>query len=123
MTIDGSRPPSPGGNDEPTLAGLVRDLGELRDYLEQRGRHSYALAQRFLENARRDPSARAYDERQAAMLEYQHYIWYEIAGLVNKLLVAYGGETGAEGTAGHEGKGDTDDTDGTDRPQPRAGGR
>jgi hypothetical protein len=120
MTIEGTRLPSPGGNDEPTLAGLVRDLGELRDYLEQRGRHSYTLAQRFLENARRDPSARAYDERQAAMLEYQHYIWHEIAGLVNKLLVTYGGEVGAEGTAGHEGKGETDGTDG---PRPRMGRR
>ena len=103
MTADGAEPPGPGGADEPTLAGLLRDLGELRDYLEQRGRHSYALAQRFLENARRDSSSRAYDERQAAMLEYQHYIWHEIAGRVNKLLVAYGGEAGADGSGEHEG--------------------
>jgi hypothetical protein len=73
-----------------TLAALLGDLGELRAYLEQRGRHTYELAQRFAENARRDPSSRAYDERQAAMLEYQHYIWHEIAGLVDKLLATYG---------------------------------
>jgi hypothetical protein len=30
-------------------------------------------------------------------IEYQHYIWHEIAGLVNKLLVTYGGETSASG--------------------------
>ena len=25
------------------------------------------------------------------MLEYQHFIWHEIAGLVDKLLATYGG--------------------------------
>ena len=77
---------------EQALGALLGDLSELRDYLRQRGRHTYELAQRFLENARRDASARAYDERQAAMLEYQHYIWHEIAGRVAQLLVAYGAE-------------------------------
>jgi hypothetical protein len=75
---------------EPTLAALLRDLTALEGYLSERGRHTYDLAQRFLENARRDPSNRAFDERQAAMLDYQHYIWHEIAGMVNKLLVTYG---------------------------------
>lgn len=74
---------------EETLTALLGDLRELRDYLRERGRHTYELAQRFLENARRDASARSYDERQATMLEYQHYIWHEIAGLVDKLLVSY----------------------------------
>ena len=83
------RKPRPDAAGE-TLAALLGDLGELRAYLEQRGRHTYELAQRFAENARRDPSSRAYDERQAAMLEYQHYIWHEIAGLVDKLLATYG---------------------------------
>lgn len=73
------------------LAGLLRDLETLQGYLQERGRHSYELAQRFLANARRDAGSRAYDERQATMLEYQHYIWHEIAGRVNQLLVAYGG--------------------------------
>ena len=72
-----------------TLAALLRDLEKLATYLTERGRHTYELAQRFLEHARQDASSRAYDERQAAMLEYQHYIWHEIAGLVNKLLVTY----------------------------------
>lgn len=71
------------------LAGLLGDLETLRRYLEERGRHTYELAQRFLANAARDPSARAYDERQATMLEYQHYIWHEIAGRVAQLLTAY----------------------------------
>ena len=73
-----------------TLAALLRDLEELRAYLDERGRHTYDLAQRFMQNAQRNPGSRAYDERQATMLEYQHYIWHEIAGLVNKLLVTYG---------------------------------
>lgn len=80
---------------EERLAALLRDLERLRDYLDERGRHTYDLAQRFLANARRDAASRAYDERQATMLEYQHYIWKEIAGRVAQLLVAYGepGET------------------------------
>ncbi|HEU5440808.1 MAG TPA: hypothetical protein VFU88_16100 [Ktedonobacterales bacterium] len=81
-----------GGEGDPaaTLAALLADLSQLRDYLQQRGRHTYDLAQRFMHNAQRDAASRAYDERQATMLEYQHYIWHEIAGLVNKLLVTYG---------------------------------
>ena len=73
-----------------TLEALLRDLEELRAYLDERGRHTYEVAQRFMQNAERNPGSRAYDERQATMLEYQHYIWHEIAGLVNKLLVTYG---------------------------------
>jgi hypothetical protein len=79
------------GMDAPArLDGLMRDLETLRQYLEERGRHTYELAQRFMANARRDSSSRAYDERQATMLEYQHYIWHEIAGRVAQLLTAYG---------------------------------
>lgn len=78
------------GDAEARLAALLRDLATLHDYLAGRGRHSSELARRFVENARRDPAARAYDERQAAMLEYQQYIWHEIAGRVNQMLVAYG---------------------------------
>lgn len=72
-----------------TLAALLVDLTELRDYLSARGRHTFELAQRFLQNARRDSAERAYDERQATMLEYQHYIWHEIAGRVDQLLATY----------------------------------
>ena len=84
------------------LDGLLLTLGELQDYLEERGQHTYELAQRFLANAQRDPSSRAYDERQAAMLEYQHYIWREIAGRIGQIRMSYGANTG-----------DADDTDDT----------
>ncbi len=77
---------------EEKLRSLLGDLETLRQYLDERGRHTYELAQRFLANAQRDSSSRAYDERQATMLEYQHYIWHEIAGRVAQLLVAYGAE-------------------------------
>lgn len=79
---------------EAQLAALLHDLEELSSYLTERGRHTYELAQRFMENAQKgkDASARAYDERQATMLGYQRHVWAEIAGLVNKLLVQYGEE-------------------------------
>jgi hypothetical protein len=77
---------------EAKLRSLLGDLETLRQYLDERGRHTYELAQRFLANAQRDTGSRAYDERQATMLEYQHYIWHEIAGRVAQLLVAYGAE-------------------------------
>jgi hypothetical protein len=79
---------------EDKLAALLRDLEELSSYLTERGRHTYELAQRFMENAQqgKDAAIRAYDERQATMLGYQRHIWAEIAGLVNKLLVQYGEE-------------------------------
>ncbi|MGH2485881.1 MAG: hypothetical protein ACRDHE_07715 [Ktedonobacterales bacterium] len=93
------------GDAQETLAALLRDLAALERYLSERGRHTHDLAQRFLENARRDPSNRAYDERQAAMLDYQHYIWHEIAGMVNKLLVTYGPDESHE--AGVDGERDT----------------
>jgi hypothetical protein len=75
---------------EARLRNLLRDLTTLQQYLEDRGRHTYELAQRFLVNAQRDAASRAYDERQATMLEYQHYIWHEIAGRLSQLLLAYG---------------------------------
>jgi hypothetical protein len=74
---------------EETLAALLADLASLSDYLAERGRHTYQLAERFMQNAERNPGSRAYDERQAVMLEYQHYIWNEIAGLVSRLLANY----------------------------------
>ncbi|HEY7833138.1 MAG TPA: hypothetical protein VIG30_06185 [Ktedonobacterales bacterium] len=76
--------------DAEALAALLADLSELRDYLAERGRHTYELAQRFMQNARRDTPERTYDERQATMLEYQNYIWHEIAGRVDQLLARYG---------------------------------
>ena len=87
----------PAEDAEAALRALLGDLEELSAYLTQRGRHTYELAQRFLENARRDSASRAYDERQATMLDYQHYIWIEIAGRVDKLLTRYGRTTEDDG--------------------------
>ncbi len=87
---NGRRNRKTAGDSEARLKGLLRDLETLHGYLRERGQHTYELAQRFLANSRRDSSSRAYDERQATMLEYQHYIWHEIAGRVQQLLVAYG---------------------------------
>jgi hypothetical protein len=70
---------------EQRLRGLLADLETLQQYLDERGAHTYELAQRFMANAKRDPTSRAYDERQATMLEYQHYIWREIAGRVGQI--------------------------------------
>ncbi len=81
------------------LEGLLRDLETLQAYLQERGRHAYDLAQRFLADARRGAGSRAYGERQATMLEYQHYIWHEIAGRVSQLLVAYGEPEGTSDTS------------------------
>lgn len=70
---------------EERLRGLLADLETLQRYLDERGAHTYELAQRFMANAKRDAASRAYDERQATMLEYQHYIWREIAGRVGQI--------------------------------------
>lgn len=88
------------------FAGLLDDLTQLQQYLDERGSHTYELAQRFMANARRDPSSRAYDERQATMLEYQHYIWREIAGRVGQLLARY--DSSASATADHTAENDAE---------------
>jgi len=81
---------------EARLRALLHDLDELSTYLHGRGQQSYTLAQRFLDHARqeKDQKTREYDEQQAKMLDYQHYIWHEIAGLVEKLSAPYRGEAG-----------------------------
>ncbi|MGH2504400.1 MAG: hypothetical protein ACRDID_17985, partial [Ktedonobacterales bacterium] len=84
---------------EQRLHGLLADLELLQRYLDERGAHTYELAQRFMANAKRDPASRAYDERQATMLEYQHYIWREIAGRVGQLLSLYGADDAPAATA------------------------
>ena len=94
-----------------TLEALLGDLTALREYLAERGRHTYELAQRFLQNARRDSAERAYDERQATMLEYQHYVWHEIAGRVDQLLTRYA-PGDADASATHESA--TTERDGAD---------
>src|SRR5215469_15088903 len=81
--------PSPAEGSDDASAGLLRDLRALSAYLQQRGQQTYETAQKFADNARRHPESRAYDERQAIMLEYQHYIWKEIAGLLDRLITRY----------------------------------
>ncbi len=82
---DALLPPQPNPDPSDPAAALLADLHQLSAYLHARGDHTYTMAQRFAENARAHPESRAYDERQATMLEYQHYIWKEIAGLVDRL--------------------------------------
>ena len=94
MPEDRSRPKAQPA--EKRLTELLADLDALQRYLDERGRHSSELAQKFLANARRDSASRAYDERQATMLEYQRYIWAEIAGRVGQLLSLYGDEEPGE---------------------------
>jgi hypothetical protein len=86
--------------DETPMVELLSDLSELARYLRERGRHTYNLAQKFLENARRHPDSREYDERQATMLDYQHYIWNEVAGLVEKIISKYTDEAAASPDGG-----------------------
>jgi hypothetical protein len=84
-------PPQPGDiapGTEPAVA-LLHDLHALSDYLHQRGKQTYETAQKFADNARRNPETRTFDERQATMLEYQQYIWKEIAGLVDRIVTRY----------------------------------
>ncbi len=78
-------------SEQEALHALLHDLDELAHYLHGRGQSAYDLAQRFLDNARRekDQKTRAFDEQQAKMLDYQHYIWHEIGGMVEKLVNQY----------------------------------
>lgn len=83
-------PPRP--SDETTaepMVALLTDLQSLSEYLHSRSRQTYEMATRFAQNARRNEDTRAYDERQTVMLEYQHHIWQEIAGLVDRLVTRY----------------------------------
>jgi hypothetical protein len=74
---------------EEKLASLLRDLQELGTYLHSQGDKKLTMARRFEENARQDASNREFDLNQAKMLDYQHYIWHEIANLVEKLIKQY----------------------------------
>jgi|GEM_PF-2559909 len=71
------------------MAALLNDLTALSEYLHQRGQTTYTNAQQFAQHARQNTDTRQYDERQATMLEYQHQVWKEIAGLVDRLAVRY----------------------------------
>ncbi len=74
---------------EEKYEALLKDLHELAAYLHQRGEKTHTISQQFAENAKKDPSNRDFDLNQARMLDYQHHIWHEIAGLVEKLVKQY----------------------------------
>ena len=71
---------------EEKLAALLEDLHELASYLHGRGDKTLAMSKQFEENAKRDPSNRDFDLRQATMLDYQHHVWHEIGNLVEKII-------------------------------------
>ena len=71
---------------EEKLAALLEDLHELATYLHGRGDKTLAMSKQFEENAKRDPSNRDFDLRQATMLDYQHHIWHEIGNMVEKII-------------------------------------
>jgi hypothetical protein len=71
---------------EEKLTALVEDLKQLSSYLHDQGDKKLALARKFEDNARKDPSNREFDQRQAVMLDYQHHIWHEIGNMVDKLI-------------------------------------
>lgn len=74
---------------EDKLTSLLHDLHELEVYLHGRGEQTSALAQKFVENAKKDASNREFDLNQSRMLDYQHHVWHEIGNLIDKLLKQY----------------------------------
>ena len=71
---------------EEKFAALLEDLHQLATYLHGRGDKTLAMAKQFEENAKKDPSNRDFDLRQATMLDYQHHIWHEIGNMVEKII-------------------------------------
>lgn len=74
---------------EEKLQGLLEDLQQLTTYLHSRGEKTLAMAKKFEENAKRDPSNQEFDLNQSRMLDYQHHVWHEVGNLVEKLLKQY----------------------------------
>jgi hypothetical protein len=68
------------------LDALLGDLRAMGAFLHGRGEKTRALAQKFAENAQRDPANREYDLSQSRMLDYQHHVWHEIGNMVEKLV-------------------------------------
>jgi hypothetical protein len=74
---------------EEKLTALLQDLEQLATYLHGRGDKTLTLSKQFEEKAKKDPSNREFDLRQATMLDYQHHIWHEIGNMVDKLVKQY----------------------------------
>ncbi|GCF10442.1 hypothetical protein [Dictyobacter arantiisoli] len=79
----------PNPNKEEKFDALLKDLNDLGIYLHGRGDKTHALSQQFAENAKKDASNREFDLNQSRMLDYQHHLWHEIGGLVEKLIKQY----------------------------------
>jgi len=73
-------------NSEEKFVALIEDLHQLAAYLHSRGDKTLKLSKQFEENAKKDPSNKEFDLRQATMLDYQHSLWHEIGNLVEKLI-------------------------------------
>lgn len=74
---------------EEQYVALLKDLSELATYLHERGNKTLTMSQRFAENAQKDLTNRDFDLNQARMLDYQHHVWHEIGGLVDKIIKTY----------------------------------
>lgn len=74
---------------EEKYEALLKDLHELATYLHERGNKTLNMSKRFEENAQKDPSQREFDLNQARMLDYQHHVWHEIGGFVEKIIKRY----------------------------------
>ena len=74
---------------EEKLKDLLSDLNELSTYLHGRGEKTLAMSKQFEANAQKDASNREFDLNQSRMLDYQHHLWHEIGGLVEKLVKKY----------------------------------
>jgi hypothetical protein len=74
---------------EEKFDALLNDLRELAAYLHGRGDKSLAQSKQFEANAKKDPSNREFDLRQARMLDYQHSLLHEIGNQVDKLIKQY----------------------------------
>lgn len=68
------------------LEELLHDLGELANYLHERGEKTRILSAQFAEHAKESSSYRQFDLNQSRMLDYQHSLWHEIGNLVEKLI-------------------------------------
>jgi hypothetical protein len=74
---------------EEKYTALLKDLSELATYLHERGTKTLTMSKRFEENAQKDPANRDFDLNQSRMLDYQHHVWHEIGGLVDKIIKTY----------------------------------
>jgi hypothetical protein len=68
---------------------VMQELRELAVYMHERGEKTRKLSVQFAENAKKDASNREFDLNQSRMLDYQHSLWHEMGGLVEKIIKKY----------------------------------